>query len=216
MEDAKIALIDIGDIAEVAATVLTGSGHEGKTCPLTGPEALGMAEVAEKLSAAAGKPIQYVNVDPEEAKRAQLAAGVPPFLADGLSELFAERRKGKESQVSPIIPTVFGWRPTSFDEFATRHAAIFRGEKAAPKVWQEECTMQPVVLFGVPRCDCIGLAVHNRRDSRHGERDHSIDAGRRVRLCAWSELGDRVSLCAGVAGEQRSDSHSAAQTRPPT
>jgi uncharacterized protein YbjT (DUF2867 family) len=128
MEDARIASIDIGDIAEVAATVLTGSGHEGKIYPLTGPEALSMAEVAEKLSIATGKPIQYVNVAPDEAKRAQLAAGLPPFTADALAELFAERRKGKEAHVSPVIPTIFGWQATSFDEFAARNAAIFRGE----------------------------------------------------------------------------------------
>src|SRR5436309_1013202 len=101
---------------------------------LTGPEALSMAEVAEKLSFATGKRIRYVNVAPEEAKRAQLAAGVPPYTADALAELFAERRKGKEAQVSPIIQTIFGWRTTSFDEFATRNAAIFRGEQPAPKV----------------------------------------------------------------------------------
>src|SRR5258708_7500112 len=82
MEDAKIAMIDVGDIAEVAATVLTSSGHAGKIYPLTGPEALSMAEVAEKLSAATGKWIQYVNVAPDDAKRAQLAAGMPPFIAD--------------------------------------------------------------------------------------------------------------------------------------
>lgn len=90
--------------------------------------------MAQKLSDAVGKRITYVNVSPEEAKRAQLAAGVPPFLADALSELFAERRKGKESQVSPIIPTIFGWQPASFEEFAGRHASIFKGEKPAPKV----------------------------------------------------------------------------------
>ncbi len=94
MEDAKIASIDVGDIAEVAATVLTSPGHEGKIYPITGPEALSMAEVAEKLSVATGKRIRYVNVAPEEAKRAQLAAGVPPYTADALAELFAERRKG--------------------------------------------------------------------------------------------------------------------------
>ena len=134
MEEAKIASIDVGDIAEVAATVLTSPGHEGKIYPITGPEALSMAEVAEKLSTATGKRIRYVNVAPEEAKRAQLAAGVPPFTADALAELFAERRKGKEAQVSPIIQTIFGWRASSFDEFATRNAAIFRGEQPAPKV----------------------------------------------------------------------------------
>ena len=134
MEDAKIASIDVGDIAEVAATVLTSSGHEGKIYPITGPEALSMAEVAEKLSVATGKKIQYINIAPEQAKKAQLAAGVPPYTADALAELFAERRKGKEAQVSPVIQTIFGWRPTSFDEFAMRNAAIFRGEQPAPRV----------------------------------------------------------------------------------
>jgi uncharacterized protein YbjT (DUF2867 family) len=134
MEDARIASVDIGDIAEVAAIVLTTSGHEGKTYPLTGPEALTMTEVAEKLSAATGKTIRYVNVAPEDAKQAQLAAGMPPYLVDALAELFAERRKGKESEVWPTIESVFGWRPASFGDFARRHAAVFRGEQPAPKV----------------------------------------------------------------------------------
>jgi uncharacterized protein YbjT (DUF2867 family) len=128
MDDARIASIDVGDIADVAATVLTSSGHEGAVYPLTGPEALSMADVAEKLSAATGRRIEYVNVAPEEATRARLAAGMPTFLADALDELFAERRKGKEAQVSALVQTLLGRRATSFDEFAVRHAATFRGE----------------------------------------------------------------------------------------
>ncbi|HEY0756202.1 MAG TPA: SDR family oxidoreductase [Ktedonobacteraceae bacterium] len=128
MADARIASIDACDIAEVAATVLTSDGHEGKTYPLTGPEALNMAEVAERLAAATGKPIHYVNAEPEEATRTNLAAGIPPYNAEALAELFSERRKGKEAKVSPIIPTLFGWQPASFTKFATRNAAIFRGE----------------------------------------------------------------------------------------
>lgn len=134
MEEARIASIDICDIAEVAATVLTGAGYEGKIYPLTGPEALSMTEIAERLSVATGKTVRYVNVAPEEATRANLATGMPRYTAEALAELFGERRKGKESQVSPIIQTLFGWRPTSFEEFARRNAAIFRGEQAVPKV----------------------------------------------------------------------------------
>jgi uncharacterized protein YbjT (DUF2867 family) len=133
MGDASIASVDIGDLAEVAIAVLTTSGHEGKTYPLTGPESLTMAEVAEKLSAAVGKTIRYVDVPPEEANKARLAAGMPPYLAQGLDELFAERRKGKESMVWPTIEEVFGLHPTSFDEFASRNAAIFRGEQPSPR-----------------------------------------------------------------------------------
>ena len=134
MEDARIASIDVGDIAEIAAKVLTGAGHEGKTYPLTGPQALTMTEVAEKLSAAAGKTIRYVNVPPEAARQAQLAAGMPPYLADALFELFAERRNGKEAKVWPDAERLLDRRPTSFDEFAKRNAAVFRGDPPPPKV----------------------------------------------------------------------------------
>jgi uncharacterized protein YbjT (DUF2867 family) len=133
MRDARIASLDIGDVAEVAIAVLTSPGHEGKTYPLTGPESLSMAEVAEKLSAAIGKTIRYVDVPPEEANKARLAAGMPPYLAEGLDELFAERRNGKESNVWPTIEEVFGRKPTTFDEFAVRNAAIFRGEQPSPR-----------------------------------------------------------------------------------
>ena len=134
MEEARIASIDVGDIAEIAARVLTGAGHEGKIYPLTGPQALTMAEVAEKLSAATGNTIRYVNVPPEAARQAQLAAGMPPFLADALFELFAERRNGKEAKVWPDAAALLGRPPTSFDEFARRNAAVFRGEAPPPKV----------------------------------------------------------------------------------
>lgn len=134
MADARIASIDIGDIAEVAADVLTGSGHEGKTYPITGPDALTMTEVAAALSAATGKLIRYVDVPPEDARAAQLAAGMPAYLADGLAELFAERRKGKEATVSQVVQTIFKRRPLSFADFARRHAAVFRGEQPAPRV----------------------------------------------------------------------------------
>jgi uncharacterized protein YbjT (DUF2867 family) len=133
MGDARIASLDIGDLADVATAVLTSPGHEGKTYPLTGPESLSMAEVAEKLSAAIGKTIRYVDVPPEEANKARLAAGMPPYLAEGLDELFAERRNGKESNVWPTIEEVFGRKPTTFDEFAVRNAAIFRGEQPSPR-----------------------------------------------------------------------------------
>ena len=134
MEDARIASIDVGDIAEIAAKVLTGAGHEGKTYPLTGPQALTMTEVAEKLSAATGKTIRYVNVPPEAARQVQLAAGVPPYLADALFELFAERRNGKEAQVWPDAELLLDRRPTSFDEFAKRNVEVFRGDAPPPKV----------------------------------------------------------------------------------
>jgi len=128
MAGQRIASIDIADIAAVAVRVLTGTGHENQTYPITGPQALTMAEVAAILSEVIGTAIRYVDVPPEAARQAQLDAGVPRYLADGLAELFAERRAGKESVVSPLTPTLLGRPATSFAEFAARNAAVFRGD----------------------------------------------------------------------------------------
>lgn len=118
MASERIASIDVADIAAVAVRVLAGAGHDNQTYPITGPQALTMAEVAAILSEATGTTITYVDVPPEEARQAQLNAGVPPYLADGLTELFAERRAGKESQVSTLTATLLGRPATSFAEFA--------------------------------------------------------------------------------------------------
>jgi len=130
MADQRIASIDIVDIAAVAVRVLTGTGHENQTYPITGPQALTMAEVAAILSEAIGTTIRYVDVPPEAARRAQLDAGMPLYLADGLAELFAERRAGKESVVSAVTPALLGRPATSFAEFAARNARVFLGREA--------------------------------------------------------------------------------------
>jgi len=128
MAEQRIASIDTEDIAAIAALALTGDGHRNKIYRITGPEALSMAEIAAILSDVTGKPIRYVAVAPEEALKAQLAAGMPPYLAEGLSELFAERRRGGEATVYHDAERLLGRRPTSFAQFAQRNAAIFRGE----------------------------------------------------------------------------------------
>jgi uncharacterized protein YbjT (DUF2867 family) len=125
MADARIASIDVGDVAEAAAHVLTGAGHAGKSYPLTGPDSLSMSEVAEQLSQVLERPVRYVNISPEDARQARLAAGLSVFHADALDELFAERRKGKESKVYGTLAT-FGIKPTTFVEFVRRNVARFR------------------------------------------------------------------------------------------
>jgi hypothetical protein len=83
-----------------------------------------------------GKPVHYVNVAPEEKRQALLAAGLPPAFADAMDELFDERRKGSaESTVNLSAHETLGVRPTTFDEFARRDAAVFCGESAPSQLW---------------------------------------------------------------------------------
>ena len=130
LEDAKLAPVDIEDIAKAAFALLHPSGHQGKRYEMTGPEALSMTEIAEQISLALGKTVRYVNVTPAERKRALLAAGVPAYIADALDVQASERRKGAtgEGVVHPETHIALGIRPTTFTESARRKAAASRGE----------------------------------------------------------------------------------------
>lgn len=125
--DARAAFVDARDIAAVAARVLVGEGHEGKTYVVTGPEALSYGEVAEKLTAATGRPVRYVSVTPEQFRAGALAAGLPEWLADALGLLNENFAAGKWSQVTNVVREVGGREPTTFDRFARDHAGAFGG-----------------------------------------------------------------------------------------
>lgn len=126
LADAKIAWIDVRDIAAVAAEALTGEGHEGKAYDLTGPEALSNRELAQKFSEAFGKPVEHVEVSYEGAREAMVGAGLPEWLTDGLIELNREvYEPGYAAQTANGVEEVTGRKPRSFDEFARDHRAAF-------------------------------------------------------------------------------------------
>jgi uncharacterized protein YbjT (DUF2867 family) len=130
LEDTKLVPVDMEDIARAAFALLHNSGHGGKRYEMTGPEALSMTEIAERISLAVGKTVRYVNIPPAERQRALLAAGVPRYIADALDVQASERRKGAtgEAVVHPETHIALGIRPTTFAEFARRNAAELRGE----------------------------------------------------------------------------------------
>lgn len=125
-----LAPVAIDDIARVAHAVLTTDGHEGATYTMTGPEALTMTDVAAHISAAIGRPVRFVDVTPEEKEREWLDAGYPPERAAAFRQLFAERHRLGRSRVQLGTHERFGVEPTTFEQFARRHADILRGAGA--------------------------------------------------------------------------------------
>ena len=123
--EGKLAPIDARDIAAAAVEALTGKGHERKSYPLTGPEALSFAQIAEKLSKAVGEPIRYVNLPPDEFRKGLLAAGLPDWLVADYLAMHAWFASGGAGQVDPTLEKLIGRRQT-FDEFAREHAQAFK------------------------------------------------------------------------------------------
>jgi uncharacterized protein YbjT (DUF2867 family) len=126
----RVSLVDVRDIAAVAAVVLTQPGHDDAIYEITGPEALSFAEIGEILSQAAGRSIEYTDVLPDVFKSDLRRAGWPEWQTEAVTELYLYATPSSGAVVTTVIAEITGKQPTSFDAFAKEHAAVFRGASA--------------------------------------------------------------------------------------
>jgi uncharacterized protein YbjT (DUF2867 family) len=123
--EARVSLVDIRDIAALAAAALTEQGHEGKVYNITGPEALTHAEIAAQFSAVLRRDIRFINVSPEEMRQAVISVGFPLWQADGLIEDYAHYARGEAAAVSSDVQMVTGGAPRSFINFVRDYSPAF-------------------------------------------------------------------------------------------
>jgi uncharacterized protein YbjT (DUF2867 family) len=129
--DVRLNPVDLADVGRVAFLLLRDGGHEGEQIPVTGPEALTMADIADRISRATARQVRYVPISPDARRQALIAHGIPAEFADALHKQVVERLKGGiESQVDLSAHRLFNLKPTTFSEFAQRNAEAF-GRAAA-------------------------------------------------------------------------------------
>jgi uncharacterized protein YbjT (DUF2867 family) len=124
--EAAVSYVDTRDVAAAAVEVLATDGHQGAVYTLTGPAGLTHGELAEQLTAVAGRPVSYTALAPEQALAGMLGAGWPAWRAEGMVELYGLYAAGQASAVSSDVEKLTGRRPRSFAEFAAEHADVFR------------------------------------------------------------------------------------------
>jgi uncharacterized protein YbjT (DUF2867 family) len=105
--DGQQGVIDPADVSAVAAEVLTGRGHEGRTYTLTGPELLTFPEQMAYLGATT------VDVPLSEAR-----AYFPYEIADLAMDGAAMVRAGGNAVVTGDVETVLGRKPGTFSAWA--------------------------------------------------------------------------------------------------
>ena len=86
--EARLSMVDLEDVAETAAIILTESGHIGAIYELAGPEALSQVEVAEILSRQLGRPVRAQTVPLDEWKRKARASGMNDYAVGTLLKMF--------------------------------------------------------------------------------------------------------------------------------
>lgn len=124
--DKKFSMVDLRDVADVAASVLTTDGHDGKDYLITGPEGLSYADCAAKLSAALGRHIAYREISPQAALSALTSAGLPFWMAEALVALFTMYNTGTLSPITDVTSVLTGHPARSYDDFLDDNLALFK------------------------------------------------------------------------------------------
>jgi uncharacterized protein YbjT (DUF2867 family) len=121
--DGGVAFIDAEDIADVAVAALTEDGHAGQVYEVSGPRALGFGEAADLIAKASGKPLQYLAVTPEAFLEQQLSYGVPPKVAQRMTDLVSRGSTGEFETLTDGVERALGRAPRSFEDFVVAAAA---------------------------------------------------------------------------------------------
>jgi uncharacterized protein YbjT (DUF2867 family) len=99
------ALIDVADIAAVAAIVAAGR-HDGRALTLSGPAALTAEQIADTLATAMGRPVQVRALIPDALHAALLSQGSPRWFADAQRELATGVCQGRADFTAELTDTV--------------------------------------------------------------------------------------------------------------
>ncbi|WP_266204115.1 SDR family oxidoreductase [Pontibacter kalidii] len=123
--EGKVGWVDARDIAAVGVEALTNDDHIGKAYDITGGEALSNYEVAQLMGEVTGKPVNYVDVPDEAAKKGMTDHGVPGFMADAMIEVYREYRAGKSNETTDTVERVAGRKPHTMRQFLQDHKECF-------------------------------------------------------------------------------------------
>lgn len=125
--EGKTAFVARDDIAAAIAAALANPPATSTTYTLTGTEAYTIAEIANFVSAATGKPLQVVNLTDEQLAGGMKAAGVPDAFIPTLVSFDTAARAGDLSQVTGDVETLSGRKSRSLKTFIDESKGALAG-----------------------------------------------------------------------------------------
>ena len=125
VRDGQFAPLNVKDIGEIAANILTTSGHERKAYNVTGPELLSGQSIADTFSHITGRNVAYVSPDEDTTLQSLLGAGWPEWQAKGALELFEVFASNQAAVVSPDGEALLGRPLTKLADYLQSNKAAF-------------------------------------------------------------------------------------------
>lgn len=124
--DTRLSVVDLGDVADVAAKVLTEPGHTGATYELAGPENLSQSEVALLLSDLLGYPVTAEQISIDAWIEAAQKTGLGPFQIETLVKMFRYYERYNFEGNANVLGWLLGRPPTTLRTFLETYLSTER------------------------------------------------------------------------------------------
>lgn len=121
---ARFSVVDLADLAEATALVLTQEGHDRATYQLAGPQPLSQDEMAQILSRLLGRPIRAEAKPLDQFRREASSAGVPAERIETMCLMNAHYSAHGLIGNPNVLRWILDREPTSFADFVTRELPL--------------------------------------------------------------------------------------------
>jgi NAD(P)H dehydrogenase (quinone) len=115
--EARLSLVDLEDVAAVAAMVLTEDGYGGGTFELVGTQPLSQTEVAAAISSALGRSVRAEAETPETWDARARAGGMGDYQRQTLAAMFRHYASHGLAGNPNTLRCLLGRQPTDLPEF---------------------------------------------------------------------------------------------------
>ena len=118
MGDGKMGMIDTRDVADCLAVCATTDKYDNQAFELTGPESISYGDVANVLSEALGRTVNYVQVQPSDVRDSIRAARFGDWAAEVFGDYSQAYRDGWGDFTTDEVMRIAGHPPRSITDFA--------------------------------------------------------------------------------------------------
>jgi uncharacterized protein YbjT (DUF2867 family) len=123
--EARLSMVDLEDVAEVAANVLTEPGHANAIYELAGPQLLSQVDVAQALSDCLGRVVRAVETPLAEWRAGIQASGMSAEKIARLEQMFVYYNSHGLVGNPRVLAALLGREPTRFADFLGRTKPTF-------------------------------------------------------------------------------------------
>lgn len=116
-------MVDLADVASVAAMVLDEDRHVYASYDLCGPDAVTATGVATAVSAHLGRPVEAVRIDPDDWQRGAESRSLPPASRQALHAMFRHYDDHGVPGNPRVLSLLLRRRPGSLSDVLERQAS---------------------------------------------------------------------------------------------